>query len=89
MKDGKLMDHQSRVLEVPSWQEYVSLFTEYNGKANGRDYKTLHNDLLGCVMPNDAIINELKYDHFHLTCNFNLYDGMEETKLAFLIHSDM
>lgn len=83
------MDHQSRVLEVPSWQEYVSLFTDYDGKANGREYKTLHNDLLGCVMPHDTIINELKYDDFHLTCNFHLFNRMEETKLAFLIHSNI
>jgi hypothetical protein len=89
MKDNKLMDHQSRVLVVPSWQEYVSLFTDYDGKANGRDYKTLHNDLMGCVMPNTATINELKYDDFHLTCHFNLFNGMEETKLGFLIHSNV
>ncbi len=33
MKDDTIMDFQSRVIEVPSWEEYCAMHENYNGQA--------------------------------------------------------
>ena len=33
-------DHQARVTNIESWDEYVSLYTFYSGEASGEDYKS-------------------------------------------------
>ena len=82
--ENNIIDHQSRMLIVPSWNEYITLYTEYDGKANGRNYCTYNNNLLGCVLPHGAVIQELKYNDFHLYCSFKLFDRTRQIKLAYL-----
>lgn len=33
--DGTIADHESRILKVPTWEEYVRLFHQYDGKQCG------------------------------------------------------
>ena len=33
MNVDKIADHQSRVIEVPSWEEYCAMFENYDGQA--------------------------------------------------------
>ena len=80
-----IKDYQSRMVQVPSWEEYITLYTKYCGIANGRDYKTHNNNLLGCVMPSNATIDNLEYDNFHLKCDIRFFNGSKEIKLAYLI----
>jgi len=78
-------DHQSRVLELPSWEEYCNLFRNYNGEAVGNKYKSVYSNLLGFVLPKNAIITELNIDEFHLTCGMNLWDDTPSHKLAYIL----
>mgnify|MGYP000883425902 CR=1 FL=1 len=82
--DWKIKDHQSRVLEISSWQNYINLFEYYDGIANGKDLKCL-TPMYGSVMPNKAMIVGLEYDEFHLKCELKLWNNMNEIKLAYLV----
>jgi hypothetical protein len=77
-----IKDYQSRIVEIPNWDSYVALFDSYLGKANGRDFKST---MIGCVLPNDAVILNVEHDDFHLKCKFKLYNGFNIIKLAYLI----
>ena len=85
-------DHQSRVLEIPSWNEYCDLYRNYNGEAVRDEdvkYKDVFGTLLrGCLLPKNAIIISLKIDDFHLTCNMNLWDGTPQYKLAYIVEKE-
>ena len=81
----RLEDHQSRVLEVPSWDEYCDLYRNYNGDYNGDKYKSVFNQMIGCVMPKNARITDLRIDEFHLTCHIYLFNGYPQYKLAYIL----
>lgn len=78
-------DHQTRVLEIPSWEEYCDLYRNYNGNHVGDEYKCVYNQLFGYVLPRNATIINLKVDDFHLTCDMTLWDGTPHYKLAYVI----
>lgn len=78
-------DHQTRVLEISSWEEYCDLYRNYNGTPVGDKYKCVYNQLSGYVLPKNAMIMNLKIDDFHLTCDLNLWDGTPHYKLAYII----
>ena len=85
----RLEDHQSRVLEVPSWEEYCDLYRNYTGEAirdEDVNYKNVYNTFLrGCLLPKRATIKNLKIDNFHLTCDMNLWNGTPHYKLAYIL----
>lgn len=82
-------DHQTRVLEIPSWEEYCNLYRNYAGEAvrdENVKYKDVYGTLLkGCLLPKNATIMGLKIDDFHLTCDMNLWDETPQYKLAYVI----
>jgi hypothetical protein len=78
-------DHQTRILEVPSWEEYCDLYRNYNGTPVGDKYNCVFNGMSGFVLPKNAEIIELKIDDFHLTCDLNLWNGTPHYKLAYVI----
>lgn len=82
-------DHQTRVLEIPSWEEYCNLYRNYDGEAvrdENVKYKDVYGTLLkGCLLPKNATIMGLKVDDFHLTCDMTLWDGTPHYKLAYVI----
>lgn len=78
-------DHQSRVLEIPSWEEYCDLYRNYDGNPVGGDYKCVYNQLIGDVLPKGRRIIDLKIDDCHLTCDMDSHDGGQQYKLAYII----
>ena len=80
MKDGQVYDHQSRVVEADSWDEYTEMYEEYDGSPIDR-FKAI-SEMIGNSIPKDVEILNLKYDEKHLTCDFKHKDGWIEKKLA-------
>lgn len=81
MKDGQVCDHQSRVVEADSWDEYIEMYKEYDGSPIDR-FKAI-SEMIGNSIPKDVEILNLKYDEKHLTCDFKHKDGWIEKKLAY------
>ena len=81
MKDGQVYDHQSRVIEADSWDEYIEMYEEYDGSPIDR-FKAI-SEMIGNSIPKDVEILNLKYDEKHLTCDFKHKDGWIEKKLAY------
>lgn len=81
MKDDMVFDHQSRVIEVDSWDNYCTTFKEYDGMAINC-FKVL-TTLVGNSIPKDVEILNLHYDNHHLTCDFKHKDGWIKKKLAY------
>ena len=78
-------DHQTRVLEIPSWEEYCDLFRNYKGTPAGDKYKCIYNQLSGYVLPKNATIENLIYDDFHLSCDVINYEGQITKLFSYLI----
>lgn len=81
MKDDKVFDHQSRVVEVDSWEDYIKIFTEYEGRVVDI-FKSII-EMVGNSIPKDVEILNLKYDDYHLTCDLKHKDGWIEKKLSY------
>ena len=81
MKDGQVYDHQSRVVEADSWDEYTEMYEEYDGSPIDR-FKAI-SEMIGNSIPKDVEILNLKYDEKHLACDFKHKDGWIEKKLAY------
>lgn len=78
---GAIKDHQSRIVEVNSWEQYCKAFDEYDG--NAVEFKSLTN-MIGSTIPREVKLCSIKYDDHHLSCD--IWKGMFETKkLAYLI----
>ena len=45
--DGTIADHESRIIKIPNWEEYVRLFHQYDGKKCGYYPATKHGYVLG------------------------------------------
>ena len=67
MKNDVIMDFQSIIVEVPSWEEYCAMYETYNGQACNIG-KSLTN-LIGNNINAHRIIENLEYDDFHLSCD--------------------
>lgn len=82
--DNLMKDHQSRVIEADSWDEYIRYYKQnIETNRNESTFKLL-TGLVGSSLPKYGEISELKYDDFHLSCYVT--DGFHETlKLAYKI----
>ena len=67
MNGDKIADHQSRVIEVPSWEEYCAIYENYSGQACTIGKSLTH--LSGNNINSHRIIENLTYDNFHLSCD--------------------
>lgn len=77
---GQIKNHQSRVIEADSWEEYCKAFEEYKGEPVG--FKSL-TKMIGDTIPKAVDITNLIYDEYHLSCD--IWNGMFKTKkLAYL-----
>ena len=84
IKDDKVFDHQSRMIEVKSWDEYINYYKQnISSDRQIVDPKSLTN-LWGCILPKFGELSELKYDDFHLSCYIENPLGMVTMKLAYL-----
>lgn len=71
-KDRFIVDFQSRVIEVGSWEEYIKCFEEYNGLAVD-GFKAVTN-MIGNSIPKNIEIVNLNYDERHLSCEIHKDD---------------
>jgi hypothetical protein len=77
---GRIKDHQSRIVEASSWEDYCKTFKEYNGVAI--EFKSL-TSMVGSTIPKDIDIYNLEADDCHLSCN--MWNGKFGTKkLAYI-----
>ena len=68
LKDGVIVDHQSRVIEAKSWDEYVEYYRQnIESDRKHSKFKSL-TGLFGDSLPRYGDITEFKYDNFHLSC---------------------
>jgi hypothetical protein len=74
--ENEIIDHQSRVIEVDSWDKFVNEI---------KDSKSIDRQgtLWGLTLPRQCRIENLKYDDFHLSCD--VYTDKKQKKLAYLI----
>lgn len=77
---GEILDHQSRVIEVDSWEDYVNEIR--NGVSIERNdlYGTLH----GRSIQSNVTIENFQSDNHHLECDVQ-NDRFKSKKLAYLI----
>lgn len=79
--DDKIIDHQSRVIEVETWESYIDEILEAKTVIRQSLYGNLH----GNTIPRGAKIRNMVYDDFHLRCDIYSATGMKTKKLAYLV----
>lgn len=82
LKQGcDITDHQSRVIEVTSWENYLAEIE--SGECVDR--KASIGNLYGCSMPRNCKILDFTKDDLHASCSFTRYDGSVVKKLMYRI----
>ena len=81
MSDMIMMDHQNRVVEANSWEDYCNAFKNYNGDTV--EFKSL-TSMFGSTIPREVGVYNLKYDDFHLSCDVIKAGRYTAKKLAYL-----
>ncbi|MEL3959506.1 hypothetical protein NST17_20350 [Caldifermentibacillus hisashii] len=79
--NNDIIDHQSRVIEVDSWESYVNEIKECKTVTRNSIIGNLH----GTTLPRESRVDNLQYDDFHLQCDVYNYAGMRTKKLVYLI----
>jgi hypothetical protein len=79
--NNNFADHQSRVVEVESWQDLIE--EVFNQKTIIRE--SYLGNMMGCIIPKMCVIDRLIYDDFHLSCNISTYNGFKIQKLLYKI----
>ncbi|WP_425203738.1 hypothetical protein [Priestia megaterium] len=82
---GMQRDHQSRVVEFEEWEDVINEFKSETSVDRKDALGTLH----GKTIPLNAVVEDLKYDHFHLSCDVIKDNGrggfIKSRKLVYLI----
>jgi hypothetical protein len=76
-----MLDHQSRIIEVESWDNFVKEIKD----AQTVIRKAYIGSMEGNSIPRDAEIQNLKYDDFHLSCDVINWLGHKSKKLVYKI----
>lgn len=69
---------QSRIISCPSWEQYISFYKDYNGKAT----ENIYGSLVGYVLPYHAKIENFKYDDRTLSCDIILVNNRMKKRFA-------
>lgn len=78
---GNIADHQSRIIEVDSWDSYIEEI-----KLGITKYRISYlGNLGGSSLPRYFKIENLVYDELHLSCDVWNYANMLSKKLAYLV----
>lgn len=76
-----IRDHQSRIVEVDSWETYCKAYEEYDGKSIAFYSKGMP----GNTIQSNCKILDLIYDEIHLSCKIvNHQIGFAATRLAYI-----
>ncbi|MDD4779070.1 MAG: hypothetical protein PHT02_00505 [Tissierellia bacterium] len=79
--DNTIIDHQSRVIEVESWKDYIEEIKSAKTVIRNSVIGALH----GATIPKEAKIENLIYDDFHLKCEVINWLGIRSIKLAYKV----
>jgi hypothetical protein len=80
--DNIICDHQARVIEYSSWNEYVKLIKEQR-------YENRNGTMDGCILPRNTSIDNLIYDDYHLSCDVITAVNTKIIKFAYLISTNI
>jgi hypothetical protein len=78
---GEIVDHQSRVIEVESWETFINEIQEAKTVIRPSVIGNLH----GTSIPIQSNVEDIMYDDFHLSCNIYNHRGIKTKKLACLV----
>ena len=79
--ENTIKDHQSRVIEINSWEDYIQEIKD--AKAVSR--KSILGNLHGNTIQSDSKTQNLIYDDFHLSCDIINRFGIMSKKLAYKV----
>jgi hypothetical protein len=78
---GNIADHQSRIIQVDSWDSYIEEI-----KTGVTKCRTSYlGNLWGNSLPRYCKVENLVYDELHLSCDVWNYANMLTKKLAYLV----
>ena len=79
--DDNIIDHQSRVIQVESWEDFINEIKESK--------TVIRNSILGCLsgctIPKQSKVVNLKYDDKQLSCDIYNWIGRKTKKLVYKI----
>lgn len=73
-KNNAVVDHQSRIIQVESWDSYCKAYKEYKGEGVYFESETLS----GYSLLSNCEISNLQIDTVHLSCDITKYTGDKE-----------
>lgn len=78
---GQIADHQSRIIQVESWESYIEEI-----KSGETKYRTSYlGNLHGRSLPRVYRVDNLVFDDFHMSCDvYNSQDALSK-KFSFLV----
>ena len=79
--ENTIKDHQSRVIEVESWEDYIQEIKEAKSVSRNSVLGSLH----GNTIPNNAVVEIISLDDFHLDCDIVNRFGILSKKLVYRI----
>jgi hypothetical protein len=77
---GEIVDFQSRIIEVKSWNEYVNEI----GNAESLFRISYVGNMLGNSLPKSARVENFSSNEKSLTCDVYSFSGVRTKKLAYL-----
>jgi len=79
--NNNIIDHQSRVIEVESWEDFIDEIKESK--------TIIRNSILGCLsgcsIPRESKVVNLKYNDRNLSCDVYNYLGKKGKKLVYRV----
>jgi len=79
--ENTIKDHQSRVIEVESWEDYIQEIKDAKSVSRNSVLGNLH----GNTIPSSAVVEIISLDDFHLDCDIVNRFGILSKKLAYMI----
>lgn len=76
-----IKDHQSRVIEITDWDDYVSEIKEAKTVIRSSIIGSMH----GTTIPYEAYVENLTYDEKHLSCDIINRFGVRSKKFAYRV----
>jgi hypothetical protein len=80
-ENDEIMDHQARVVEVESWQEFIEEAKNHKSISRVSLIGVCH----GLSFPLSGKIENLKYNDHTLSCNITLWNGLKTKKLVYKV----
>jgi hypothetical protein len=78
--EGKLQDHQSRIIVVDSWDNYVQEIKKGKYVKRHAEFGGMH----GLSIPEEAVVLNFVFDDYHLSCDIQ-HNQFSDKKIAYRI----